>query len=219
MDKINNIFVEALQNALIAECNNIDIKEHIFSKKFENKMSALIKRQKTPYYYMLNSTRKRVVCFIFILLLLFSATVLSFNNIRHAIADFFVNIFDTYSVVDTIQKDGVPQTIKDIYEITYDLSEFKKDVWDSTDTSYSVDYIKDNICISFNQHTKKDYNITVNTEDANLIEINISGYKAILYKDNHDYYKIIWENTEYIFSIFSNLDKDTLIKIAESVKK
>jgi len=37
--------------------------------------------------------------------------------------------------------------------------------------------------------------------------------------DNHNYITVIWDNGDYIISLGSNLGKNALIEIAESVQK
>ena len=37
--------------------------------------------------------------------------------------------------------------------------------------------------------------------------------------DNHNYHHLIWDKGDYIIEIMSNIDKNTLIDIANSVKK
>ncbi len=219
MNKINKVFVIALQNAMLQECDSISPDEHIFTKEFEDKMGALIKRRKKPYYKLINSTRKRVACFILILLLCLSATALAFDSVRSAVANFFVSIFDTNSMVLVQLDNNASQSIEELYKITYNLDGYIEDVWSVTPISRCVDYVKDNLVISFNQYTKSGFNISLNTEDTVIEEININGNVGIYYKDNHDYHHVMWDNGEYVFYISTNIGKDVLVKIAESVKK
>jgi hypothetical protein len=56
-------------------------------------------------------------------------------------------------------------------------------------------------------------------EDADIISIQINGNDGIYFIDNHKYNHIIWDNGEYIIYFSSNIDKNKLIEIADSVQK
>lgn len=59
----------------------------------------------------------------------------------------------------------------------------------------------------------------INTEDAVIESIIINNCEAIYFMDNHNYHHLIWDNGEYVIVIHSNIGKDELISIANSVKK
>ena len=63
------------------------------------------------------------------------------------------------------------------------------------------------------------YNKDVNTEDAEISTTEINGTEAIIFLDNHNYYHIIINSDDYVFDFGSNIGKDALIDIAESVQK
>lgn len=216
---INNVFVNALRDAFNIECDNVFVEEHSFSERFEKRMNALIKRRNKPYYFIINTTRKRVACFALVLLMLLSATSLAFDGVRHAISDFLISVFDIHSIVEAREDYEAPETIEEIYRITYELDGYYEDVWSDTVDSVCVDYIKDNICISFCQYTKTSFSIDMNTEDTMVEKFQVNGFEAVYYVDNHGYHHIMWDNEDYIFYISSNTDKDLLVKIAESIKK
>ena len=73
--------------------------------------------------------------------------------------------------------------------------------------------------IIFTQSEINDYNKNFNTEGQQIDNLQINGYDAIGYFDNHGMYSIVWNNGEYIFDLNSNIGKDALIEMAESVQK
>lgn len=59
----------------------------------------------------------------------------------------------------------------------------------------------------------------LNTENAEISTIDISGHDAVYYIDNHQFYHLIWDNGDYIIMISSNIGRNELIDIANSVQK
>ena len=59
----------------------------------------------------------------------------------------------------------------------------------------------------------------LNTESAEISTIDISGHDAVYYVDNHQFYHLIWDNGDYIIMIGSNIGRNELIDIANSVQK
>ena len=216
-------FRKALFDALTPEYKQIldDASDtHEFSVEFERKMQKLIKRRNKPYYKIINTVGKRVACIIVIVLLASSVTVLSVDALRNAVADFFVNIYEKFSTVQSVNEDKTaPTTIEDIYAITYDLSDYDVIYEEKDNYSYNITYIKDDVVIDFLQYTKDMYDQNVNTEDAEISTISITSKEAIIFLDNQNYYHLIWDNGDYILNIGSNIDKNALICIAESVQK
>lgn len=219
----NEKFKKAIYDAIVPEYVSampaIDEDEHEFSPEFEKKMKRLIKRRNKPYYRIINTVGKRVACIAVIILVASSVTVMSVEALRNAVTDFFVSIYEKFSTVQSVDDTTAPLTIEDIYEITYDLSRFTIFYEDYNEYSRYITYIKDNIVIDYVQYTKEMYDENVNTENAVISTLIINGHEAIYFQDNHQYYHLIWDNGDYIISLGSNIGKDSLIEIAESVQK
>jgi len=220
----NDNFKKALYNSLIPEYSNMlpdaDEDEHVFSADFEKKMQKLIKRRNKPYYKIINTVGKRVACIVVIVLIASSVTVLSVDALRNAVADFLVSIYEKFSTVQsTDEDDSAPTTIKYIYSITYNLDGYEVVLENTNEYRHNITYVNNDIEIKFSQYTKNKYDKDVNTEDAEISTISINGKEAIIFLDNQRYYHLIWDNGDYILSIGSNISKDALICIAESVKK
>mgnify|MGYP003289271378 CR=1 FL=1 len=214
-------FRKALSDALTTyyETSIPYIEEHDFSPDFDKKMEKLINRCKKPYFKMINTMSKKVACVAGVFLIASSVTIMSVDALRNRIADLFVKQSKDHSIIRYEGNDISPSSIEDIYEITYDLSGFDIVYTDYDNFSRYTTYIKDNTTIYFNQYVKEFYDVNVNTEDAELSTITINGHEAIYFLDNRQYYHLIWDNGDYIISLSSNIGKDALIDIAESVKK
>ena len=193
--------------------------EHEFSPEFEKKMKELINRRNKPYYKIINTAGKRIACIAMIVLIASSVTIMNVEALRNAFSDFFVNTYKKFSTVRPVEDDSAPTTLEEIYEITYNINDFE--IIDNEEDEYRRDifYLKDDTVIYFSQETKKKYNHDVNTEEAEILTIDINGHEAIYFIDNNNYYHIIWDNGDYIISLSSNISENVLIEIAKSVKK
>lgn len=215
-------FQKALYDALVPEyetyMQNIADK-HEFSPKFEKKMKKLISRRKKPYYKIINTAGKRTACAAVIVLVSSSVTIMNVEALRNAFSDFFISIYEKFSTVQPIEDDSAPETLEEIYAITYNLNDFEIIYEELNEYRHDIDYGKDNIVIYFSQYTKEMYDSNVNTEDAEILTIDINGHEAIYFIDNHNYYNLIWDNGDYIISLSSNINKNTLIEMAKSVQK
>lgn len=217
-NKLKNALFDALapeyEQKLYAQTS-----EHSFSPEFEKKMEKLVKHRSKPYYKLINSFGKRVACVTATLLIASSVTILSVDAFRESFANLIVNVYEKFSAVSSEEPTNSPDTIEDIYEITYDLSDYTVDYKEYTKYSRNISYINNDISIDFRQCTKKMYNVKLNTEGAEISTVNIGEYEAMYYRDNHNYDNVIWDNGDYIMQLSSNIGKDELINIAKSVKK
>lgn len=217
----NEIFKRAIFEALTQEYENSipDTEKHLFSPKFEKEMSRLIKRREKPYYKMINTFGKRAACFAVGILIASSLTIMNVEALREAFIKFVVNVFEKFSIVQSVDANGSPEIIEDIYKITYDMSEYSVDYEERNEIFYNIIYSNKNIIVNYNQWIKSEYDILLNTENADIETIMINGHEAIYFCDNHNYHTIIWDNNDYIISLSSNIGKTTLIEIANSVQK
>ena len=214
-------FEKALYDALAPEYETAmqDVAdEHEFSPEFEKKMKKLIKRRNKPYYRIINTAGKRTVCAAVIVLVASSVTIINVEALRNAFSGFLISIYEKFSTVQPID-DTTPETLEETYEITYNLDDFEIIYEELSEYRHDIDYAKDDIMIYFSQCTKDSYNPDINTENTEVITININGKEAIYFTDNHYYNHLIWDNGEYIISLNSNIDKNILISIAKSVQK
>lgn len=217
----NEKFKRALAEALIPEYENSipQTEEHEFSAEFEKKMNKLIRRQKKPYYMLVNTAAKRAACIAVCVAIASSAAVMSSSALRERFADFFMDIFTDHSVVTPAESDAeAPTTIEEKYEITYDLSDYEMTFYKADENKIRIRYENDDDVIEFSQYVKSEYNISWNTEGATIETVILNDYEAI-YFHNNEYHTLIWETEDYIFSIDTTVGKSELIEIAESVQK
>ena len=196
-----------------------DMPDHVFSKRFEKKMKQLIQQSKTASKSKI--TVKRM--FICITAAVLAATImaLSVGAVRDFFKNFFMQIFDTHTTVQSNDIENMPTSIKDVYtiivpdgfELVYEDEIFE---W-SPYVCY--DYYKDDIYIFFAQYVKEQYDVDVNTENRLLEYISVNDNDGYIVDLGNNEYFISWDNGEYIFDITSNIGQKQLIKLAESVHK
>lgn len=214
-------FQKALYDALAPEYEMAmqDVTDkHEFSPEFEKKMKKLINRRNKPYYKIINTAGKRTACAAVVVLVVSSVTIMNVEALRNAFSDFFVSIYEKFSTVQPVD-DTAPETLEEIYGITYNLNDFEIVYNEKDEYSYYITYAKDDIVIYFSQYTKDSYNSDVNTENSEVTTLDINGREAIYFTDNHYYNHLIWDNGDYIISLSSNVGKNILISIAKSVQK
>lgn len=217
----NEKFKQALAAALIRECSDSipQTQEHEFSPEFERKMNRLIRRQKRPYIKLINTVGKRAACIAVCLAAAISAANFTGEAGRGKFLSFYVDSFTEGSHFTAEPDPDAPTEIEDIYAITHDLSDYEIYFEDYDETSRKINYRKDDISITFSQHVKKSYNRTLNTEGALIQTIKLENYEAVYFCDNHNYHFLIFDNGDYVIYLNSNIGKDALIDIAESVQK
>lgn len=195
--------------------------EHTFSPGFEKQMDKLIKRRKKPYYSLVNTVGKRAAVIILAFVMVSFTTVMSVDALRKPFIGFITNMFSSHSEIRSDPEDSkqYPATIESKYDITEGIDGYKVILEEQYDNNRTLDYSKDNIVVSFEQHIVDDFDMHTNTEGATIEHIDINGHDAIGWFDNHNYYHLIWNNGEYVIVISSNIGKSELIGIAKSVQK
>lgn len=228
----NDKFKKALHDALIPEytevMRNADDTDHEFSPEFEKRMKKLIKRRSKLYYRLINTLGKQIACIAVIIFVVSSVTIIGLEAFRNNASDFVVHIISEKdpenSIIRSADKTGTaPQTIEELYDVTYDLSEYEVIHDNGNEWIYWKIYAHesedDYIMVELKQYVKKSYYTFIDT-DTEITTVNINGHKALYYYwDNIGFHVLIWDNGEYIIYLRGNLDKNALIEIAESVKK
>lgn len=197
--------------------------DYQFSEGYLKRKEKLIRQQQKIYYPLIKTTSRKIVAALAAAALMGTMTVAAYEPARNAVKDFFMSIFATHSDISPVNISDIdaPKTIGDIYEITYDLSEYSINYERYDDICRHIFYYNemDNRTIMFWQYVKSEFGVSINTEGRETSLINIGDYEALYYTDINDYYTVIWDNGEYIIHISSNVGENELIAIAKSVQK
>ena len=205
-----------------------------FSARFERRMQRLIRKARKleaarqtsgPLQPVRLTERrhKRLLAAAIVLAMLVS--LLSVSAARDAVFKFFVRVYETFSTIIFDQDqtgtdpDGtpsgqsddirskVPAYIPDGYQLSDQI--LSDQLLHQTYTDSSGDVLL-YVCqvIDLTQ-------MLIDTEDTASEEIQI-GNRLGIYYFNKGYHNLIWQDGPYVVHIISTLDKDVLIKMAES---
>lgn len=225
----NNIMyaVFGLETKELADSYDIKtIPEHKFSWKYKRRKRAMIKAYQrtlekpidfvTEYQHI--SLRQHIRFAILVAVTALAATGAGVY-VTHVIGGIMANQQSTHSDAFALDLEDAPEILEKSYRITYDLSDYGKDVWSDNIIQYRETYSKDNMYIDFSYYPKAMYqNIRLNTEGSDLEEKEISGYHALYYVTPDGGKCLVWDNREYIFQLFFNIDYDIAVKIIESIE-
>lgn len=204
--------------------------EHVFSENFERKMKKLIKRHKNPWYMIVSTPAKKIAAVIILAIILSFSTAMTIRASREAIIKFFVEMYETFSVVFFGEVDpdtGEPRfasedndnsgVITDIYEITY--------VPEGYELVERVIREKEVLCIFRHKEfmtiqfsyfiTADQINAVLDTERSEICQFDMDGqhYK---YVNGNNFVQVVWSEDNYFFSIVSN-NLDEAKKMIESI--
>ncbi len=197
-----------------------EMPDHVFSEEFERKMRKLIYGSKLHTVH--RNTKRRIFTYIMVAIVAAVITACSVDPFREFFKKFFMEVFYNHTVVQSDNYDEAPNEITDIYKITnvpngFELT-YEDDVFDCMPFVVS-EYRNGNKYILFTQYVKSKYDLNVNTENYSMEFIKIKNYDGYIIDYGDDKYYLTWDNGEYIFSINSNIGRNSLINVAKSVQK
>lgn len=202
--------------------SDIDYTPHKFSPEFERKMNILMGKDNKN----VKITFKKLLIAVIAALLAVFIIAMSVSAVREAFFNFLMDIFDTRTVVESVDDVDAPLEFTDKYEITADMSDYE--LVDFRESIFRCKYIYENehCTIYFTQYIKEHYHISVNTEGYDIETIYIGNYEGFyinMYNQNGQI--ISWDNGDYVLSILVFYDsgydfgRDKLIDMANSVQK
>ncbi|ADY54475.1 hypothetical protein Sgly_0104 [Syntrophobotulus glycolicus DSM 8271] len=194
-------------------------------RKFKKILNRQYYKQKTKncfqasYRYL----NKAAIIFLFIIILL-SISVVTIEAVRIKVLNLFINMQEKYTEIRLEDRGGENIAGNNIY-INWDNAYAPTDIPLGYSISNllnnksfkTIEYTNDNNGIIIFQQFDDDVISNVDTENADSIEkIKIQGHEG-LFVNKDGKQTITWGNDTYIFSITTNLQKEDIIKIAESV--
>lgn len=196
-----------------------DMPDHIFSKGFEKKMKHLIKYGELVSKGKI-TVKKLYICVIAAILAV-SLMAFSVGAVRDFFKNFFMEIFDTHTEVQSADYKSAPASIENIYTIEipngYVLS-YEDELYEWS-PFISHEYYNGDEYLFFSQYAKPSYNVNVNTENHPLEYMSINGYDGFIIDLGNNEYLITWDNGDYVFELIGNIGENALIKLAGSVQK
>lgn len=231
MDKNTNFYI-AIENALIRplieEVNAIEPVEHEFSMLYMKNIKKIIKEQKkwdesTFLNGRTGNSRKKIKMIILIaaaMIALGGITVAACEPLREWIISLFVEEYEDHIDVKTFSGSEADFEVPEISE--YYIPEYipegfilkEEEYIDCSVWMYWEDSNGRNMNFSQNP---LDWGVSIDNERHINEKVIINNYEAILSYNEEDSC-IYWSNDEYTFILGGTINKDELLKIAQSVK-
>lgn len=191
---------------------------YVFSDKYKRKIKKLIKRREKPYFKLICTTGRRIVCTAAAVIIILASS-LSVEAVREAIHDFLMNIFKGHTAVSVSGTvEDYPTVIEEEYEIANLPEGFEQ-----------VDYYADNKFVLTSYSNGDDYILFEQTVYYDFMENFDNSYSKLEYYTDlqgkeylvhslENEYCVIFNNGKYIMQITSNLDKDKVINLCKDTK-
>lgn len=196
-----------------------EIGVHQFSPEFERKMEKLLRHEHRPHRILLHSTGKRVAVLAAVIALL-AASMLSVGAVRESIVSFFTEVYEEFTAIIFDQPEEMGRTYEadsiDAIEVTYipEGFELKSERRDSKE--YRLNYSNEaGDILVITQRLIENYELGINTEENMSEKIRVHDCEG-LYVENKDFGTVIWSDNKQYFYISGNIQKDEILKIAES---
>lgn len=191
---------------------------YIFSDKYRRKINKLIKRRKKPYFKLICTTGRRIVCTAAAVIIIFASS-LSVEAVREAIHDFLMNIFKGHTAVSvsgTIE--DYPTVIEEEYEIAslpegFEMVDYHADIM-----SVFAMYVNNDKYISFQQMVYDNFNMNFDNSHSEIEYYTDNQGQEYLVQDTGHSYCVTYNNGRYVIKIISNLDKDETIDLCKDTK-
>lgn len=192
--------------------------DHIFSAKFERNMEKLIRQSKKE-----SSVRKprvlnkRFIAALVAMIIIIS-TAMSVSAIRQRVIEFITEVYQKYTQVffNESQSSQLESELFTAYMPSYIPKGFEL-VNQDTNGAVLLDYEKGNDFISYEQGWIDEISMQINTEGVQLEELKFNNLPAKYYS-NKGVQNLIWYDNRYMYMVSSTLNRETVFKIAESVK-
>jgi len=217
----NPMITQALGELMDRRVEAIPIVGHTFSPAFERRMNRLTRQVSKPYYHLVNTNAKKAVLALAATIILFITMVFSVSALREPVVRFIVEIYEKFSAVFLVRDDdqAPPTTLEVIYEPTWlpDGYELSEEASIATDIFRISQFIHDEDVLEFRQSILS-AGMNLDTEGIATQSMIVNGVSAIFYI-NKGVSNLVWENSQYIFSLSGTVKNGDLLRIAESIRE
>ena len=192
--------------------------EHEFSKRFERRMEKLIRRGKTGSPVgAIAFLRRHMVAFVAAIIILF-ASAMSVSAVRAAVFEFITEVYEKFTHIFFNESRSSSDSAGEfIVRRPSFIPEGFELVSEKMAGPVLLVYEKGSDYISYSQQRVEDVSMDINTEGAELEELEFKGLPAKYYS-NQGVQNLLWYDDEYLYMVSSTLDRDAVFRIAESVE-
>lgn len=232
MDKYDYLIALATLDAkdddvkMFMELEDSDV---VFSDRITDKIEKLIRREsvyKTDGFVKFKRILSRVAIIALVVISVMFTAMMSVSAIRSAIWEIITEWYEEYIAVGYVPEEGIevrepPKMIEEIRKPTLLPLGAEEEVLGSTRQTFACEYyVEDDCYLSFKQSLLDESVGKFDGDDAVITKIMVGNYDGILFTyEKEDYIYILWNDTEYCYTITSTfLSVEELTLVAESVK-
>ena len=143
--------------------------------------------------------------------------------LTHYVGGLMAKQYDDHSDGFALDWENAPRTLEKTYRINYDMSDYGMEILMDDEYGYWESYHNSEnptLYINFLYSTKEGFqNARLNTEGSEIEKINISGNDGIYYITPDGGKCLIWDNGEYIFEFYFNIEYEMGFEIAKSISE
>ena len=211
-------YVKSAENIMIDSLPKEEALSHNFSKRFQKKMKKLIRQErKSPFIKtFVNYSRKVAIIFLIFISIAF-ATTMSVEAYRVRFFEVVIEVWEEFTSIIFKDKQNIddgklipvnPTYIPDNFKIIeHEINSYEQFIYWQNDNG---------IEIMFEQAKITANSIITDTEGIDIEELLI-GEQKIIYFTNKNVNQIYWNDSNYIYTIISEYDKNELLKMVESI--
>lgn len=192
--------------------------DYIFSDKYRRKINKLIKRREKPYFKLICTTGRRIVCTAAAVIIILASS-LSVEAVREAIHDFLMNFFKGHTAVSVSgTMEDYPTVIEEEYEIANLPDGFQQVDYYADETSVFAMYINSDKYILYEQTVYCDFMGNFDNNNAEFeYYTDTSGQEYLIHNTGNNC-NIMFDNGQYVIRVESNLYKDDIIDLCKDTK-
>lgn len=198
-------------------------KPHRFTRSFEKRMQKLIWKERG-----IRPPRKRLSLRMLIVVIVTAviavSSVMTVSAFREAIIGFITEVYEKFTNVQAQPDEDAPDTLEEIYEVTWVPEGFELVDEKRSDISYRMQFRNNENFIFFKQTTVMDYVTNYDTETTGATPFCQDGIEGFWIIDG-DTNILVWKSHDYVFEITvyikrseENIEK-ILTDLYKSVKK
>ena len=211
-------YVKSAENIMIDSLPKEEALFHNFSKGFQKKMNKLIRQERrSPFIKtFVNYSRKVAIIFLIFISIAF-ATTMSVEAYRVRFFEVVIEVWEEFTSIIFNDKQNIddgklipvnPTYIPDNFKIIeHEINSYEQFIYWQND---------EGIEIMFEQAKITANSIITDTEGIDIEELLI-GEQKIIYFTNKNINQIYWNDSNYIYTIISEYDKNELLKMVESI--
>lgn len=215
VDKVLDTLIDEASAEAYRKEADYNAPEVDFSPEHERNMQKLFKNERRKYNLRrAYSVAGKVACILLVVVVAMSVAIYSVEAWRIKFLNFFYDKDAPNTVIRFTETEHNSYS-NDMVDISYIPEGFGLKTDRSGINNLFLNFENDDDFFQVNIN-KTDLKSIINTEKGTLENIRINGFDGV-YATSTKTNTLLWHSGIYTYRIFSNLGKDELIKIAESI--